>query len=165
MKGFDLLLEALTQPGLEHAHVAIGGAGSQLSSLREQSRAAGTADRVHLLGGLTPGQVTTAMAAADVVVVPSRHEAFGIVALEAWRAGAPLVGSVHGGMSEVVTDGVDGLLVDPTDPVALSAGLGALLVDDALRQQLVTAGRNRATAYLWSEVVSSYVGVYEEVGA
>ena len=164
MKGFDLLLEALTQPGLEHVHVAIGGAGSQVSALREQARAAGTADRVHLLGELTPGQVATTMAAAEAVVVPSRHEAFGIVALEAWRAGTPLIGTVHGGMTEFVTDHVDGLLVDPTDVTALVSAVTSVLADPVLSDRLVGAGRARVEDYAWSGVMGEYLRLYEGIG-
>lgn len=164
MKGFDLLLDALTQPGLEHVHVAIGGAGSRLSSLREQSRAAGTADRVHLLGELTPGQVATAMASADAVVVPSRREAFGIVALEAWRAGTPLIGTVHGGMPEFVTDGVDGLLVAP-EGTALRDALMSLLSSEELRTRLVAAGRRVLTGYSWAHVAAAYEGAWADTRA
>ena len=164
MKGFDLLLEALTQPGLEHVHVAIGGAGSQVTALGEQARAAGTADRVHLLGELTPGEVATAMATADVVVVPSRHEAFGIVALEAWRAGTPLIGTVHGGMAEFVTDGVDGLLVDPTNTSALVSAMTSVLSDSAFGDRLVGAGRARVKDYAWFGVMAEYLRLYEGIG-
>ncbi|UTT65365.1 glycosyltransferase family 4 protein [Janibacter sp. CX7] len=161
MKGFDLLLDVLTQPGLEHVHVAIGGTGSQITALREQARAAGTADRVHLLGELSPGQVAAAMAAADAVVVPSRHEAFGIVALEAWRAGTPLIGTVNGGMPEFVTDGVDGLLIDPREPDALAAVLSRVLVDRELTRRLTAAGKGAAQRLTWGQVTRQYVHLYE----
>ncbi len=160
MKGFDLLLDVMSAPGLESVHVAIGGEGSQVEALRRQAEAAGTSERVHLLGRLTPGQVAAAMSAADVVVVPSRHEAFGIVALEAWRAGTPLVGTVRGGMPEVVTDGVDGLLVDPTDPAALADALRRLIDDEAARGRLAAAGRARVHEYAWTVVAASYVQSY-----
>lgn len=161
MKGFDLVLDVLSAPGLESVNVAIGGEGSQVEALRGQAEAVGVAERVHLLGRLTPGQVAQVMSTADVVVVPSRHEAFGIVALEAWRSGTPLVGTVRGGMPEVVTDGVDGLLVDPTEPAELADALRRLLEDEAARDRLAAAGRARLDEYAWPLVAASYVDLYE----
>ena len=72
------------------------------------------------------------MATATVVAVPSRREAFGLVALEAWRAGTPLVVTDRGGTVEFVHDGVDGLLVDPEDTAALARALDRVLDDPAL---------------------------------
>ena len=66
-------------------------------------------------GRQSPEGVATAMSAATAVVVPSRMEAFGIVALEAWRAGTTLVMTDRGGASEFVTHDEDGLLIDPED--------------------------------------------------
>ena len=163
MKGFDLLLEAMADPQLASAHVAIGGAGSEVAALRSLAGELGLSERVRFLGRLTPGQVTTAMASADVVVVPSRREAFGIVALEAWRSGTPLVGTVQGGMPEVVTGGIDGLLVDPTDVTALSAALRRLIRDGPLRARLVSAGRQRVEDYAWSRVAATYAECYRGV--
>lgn len=160
MKGFDLLLDALQTPGLEQVHVAIGGAGSQVVALRDQARSAGIMDRVHFLGALTPGQVAMVMAAADAVVVPSRHEAFGIVALEAWRAGTPLVGSLRGGMPEFVTDGVDGLLVDPTDTRMLASAVTSLLAHPARGDELARAGRAHVARYSWPAVADAYLERY-----
>lgn len=157
MKGFDLLLDAAAHPGLAAVHVVIGGDGSQSPALHRRAQDLGIADRVHFLGRVTPGQVTAAMAAADVVVVPSRREAFGIVALEAWRSGTPLVGTVHGGMPDFVEDGVDGLLVDPIDREALATAMSAVLVDTTLAEVLGAAGRRRVQAFTWSAVVDSYL--------
>lgn len=157
MKGFDLLLDAAAQPELAAANVVIGGDGSQSAALCRRAQDLGIADRVHFLGRVTPGQVTTAMAAADVVVVPSRREAFGIVALEAWRAGTPLVGTVHGGMPDFVEDGVDGLLVDPIDREALATAVSAVLVDTTRAEDLGAAGRRRVQAFTWYAVVDSYL--------
>lgn len=160
MKGFDLLIEAMTDQGLASAQLAIGGDGSQMSSLAAQAKGLGIDDRVTFLGRLSPGMVATAMSAADVVVVPSRREAFGIVALEAWRSGTPVVGTMHGGMSEVISDHIDGLIVDPSDVAALSAALREVLSDKSLRTRLAAAGRDRVSGYAWPEVAAKYVELY-----
>jgi glycosyltransferase involved in cell wall biosynthesis len=163
MKGFDLLLDAAAHPELDAVHVVIGGDGSQSSALHRRAQDLGIADRVHFLGRVTPGQVTAAMAAADVVVVPSRREAFGIVALEAWRAGTPLVGTVHGGMPDFVEDGVDGLLVDPAVTLDLVAAVARVIDDVNLVEHMCRSGRDRLGDFMWSAVVDKYVSAYEDL--
>ncbi|NYF99048.1 glycosyltransferase involved in cell wall biosynthesis [Janibacter cremeus] len=164
MKGFDLLLDAAADSRLEHVQFVIGGDGSQTLALREQAVQLGIDKRVHFLGQLTPGEVASAMAAADVVAVPSRNEAFGIVALEAWRSGTSLIGTVHGGMPEFVADGVDGLLVDPTDVDALAGGLKRILTEDGLARRLADAGRGRVPDFSWAAVAQRYRQLYAGLG-
>jgi phosphatidylinositol alpha-mannosyltransferase/D-inositol-3-phosphate glycosyltransferase len=101
------------------------------------------------------------MRRADVVVVPSRKEAFGIVALEAWRAGTPLVATSLGGPASFVTDGVDGLLVDPVNTAALAHAVGSVLGDGHLADELATAGLKTVRRYSWSSVTQAYSELYE----
>jgi glycosyltransferase involved in cell wall biosynthesis len=83
-------------------------------------------------------------AAADVVVNPARvSEAFGRVGAEALVAGRPVVASRVGAIPEVIRDGVDGLLVEPGDPGALTAAVTELMEDPARAAQLVESGRRR----------------------
>lgn len=81
------------------------------------------------MGPVDEAGVHAWMRRADVVVVPSRKEAFGIVALEAWRAGTPLVATSLCGPSSFVTDGHDGLLVDPVNTGALAHAITTVLGD------------------------------------
>jgi glycosyltransferase involved in cell wall biosynthesis len=83
------------------------------------------------------------MAAADVVVVPSRDEAFGIVNVESLAVGTPVVASRVGGISEIVRDGRDGFLVPPDDPAALADRLSTLLCDANLRRTMAGSARRR----------------------
>jgi glycosyltransferase involved in cell wall biosynthesis len=83
-------------------------------------------------------------AAADIAVVPSTEpEAFGLVALEAMAARKPVLAADHGGLPEIVKDGVTGLLVPPNDAVALSAAMRRLIELPALREELGTNGTLR----------------------
>ena len=92
MKGFDLLLEAFAAADLSsETRLVIGGEGSLSSYLGSRVIALGLQERVHLAGRLDSDQVAAYMGSAAAVVVPSRREAFGLVVLEAWRAGAPLI--------------------------------------------------------------------------
>lgn len=162
VKGFDLLLRAVARLP-SGSHVVVGGDGAALPALRELATELGLGARAHFPGRLSREDVATTMAHADVFVVPSRVEAFGIVALEAWRAGTPLVMTSRGGAHDFVTEGVDGLLVDPLDIDALAQAIGALLSDRARATALGAAGRSAVTAYTWERVAGGYGQLYDRV--
>jgi glycosyltransferase involved in cell wall biosynthesis len=164
-KGFDLLLAgyAAMDPTLRTADLVIGGTGPALERLEAQAEESGIADRVHFVGRLSREQVATAMAGARVFVMPSRLEPFGIVVLEAWRAGTPVVATARGGAPEYVRDGKDGLLVDPFDTAAMANVLGRVLADDRLRRSIAVAGRARVEAFAWPRVAEAYRAVYRSV--
>ena len=97
------------------------------------------------------------------MVVPSRREAFGIVALEAWTSGTPLIATSLGGPKDFVTHGVDGLLVDPRDTSALASAIDQVLTDEALAQDLSEAGKQSVQQYTWDRVVDDYLAIYDAV--
>lgn len=102
-------------------------------------------DNVAPLGWLDEPRIMAQLAMADVVAMPSRWEGFGLVAIEAMRAGLPVVASRIGGLPEVVEEGVTGRLVPPDDPEAL---LAALLADTPeTRRTMAEAGRARFLAH------------------
>jgi glycogen synthase len=161
-KGFDLLLRAVARLD-SHVHVVVGGDGAALADLRELAVTLGIAERTHFPGRLSRPQVAGVVAAADVLVVPSRVEAFGIVALEAWRGGAPLVMTSLGGAADFVTDGSNGLLVDPTDIEALAGGISRVLDEPGLAARMTAAGHATVGHYGWDRVVADYTAIYDEV--
>jgi glycosyltransferase involved in cell wall biosynthesis len=162
MKGFDLLIEAVARAQLPPgARLVIGGEGSEAGALRRQSRELGVEDRVSFPGRLSRLEVSDLMNRAAVVVVPSRREAFGIVVLEAWRSGTPLVVTSRGGPADLVTDGIDGLVVDPEDADALAGRLGRVLGDPGLARRLGDRGRLRVAEFTWQRTVSAYLEVYD----
>ncbi len=164
-KGFDLLLAgyAAMDPADRTADLVIGGTGPALEQLQSQAEESGIGDRVHFLGRLTREQVETAMAGAEVFVMPSRLEPFGIVVLEAWRAGTAVIATSRGGPPEFVRDGIDGVLVDPFDKVAVAEALGRLLSDDDLRRSLAMAGQARVGEFAWPVVADRYRNLYSSV--
>jgi glycosyltransferase involved in cell wall biosynthesis len=101
--------------------------------------------------------------AADVFVMPSAHEAFGIVYEEAAAAGVPAVGTAINAVPEIIVDGETGLLVPPRDPKALGAALRALLADPQAVADLGAAGRRRVLSrYTWTKVAASTAAAYRE---
>lgn len=160
-KGFDLLLRAFAASGLAaEARVVIAGDGEQREALGELAHQLGLDDQVAFVGRLGPPEVASWMARSAVVVVPSRIEAFGIVALEAWRAGTPLVMTSHGGARDFVTDGVDGILVDPESLEDLAAAIRRVLDDPALAARLADAASRRVRDFTWARVAERYDALY-----
>jgi phosphatidylinositol alpha-mannosyltransferase len=167
-KGFDLLLRAFARLVSEKAipptaRLVVGGDGSALGGLRSLASGLGVADRLVLPGRLGREEVTAAVARADVFVVPSRIEAFGIVALEAWRGGCPLVMTCHGGAQDFVTDRVDGLVVDPEDVAALGHAIASVLADPELGRRLAAVGSRRVRDFAWDRVAGQYEALYDDV--
>jgi glycosyltransferase involved in cell wall biosynthesis len=160
MKGFDLVVDAVAAMADPSVTLVVGGAGSQRDSLADLARSRGLGDRFRLVGPLDEAGVDAWMRDAEVVVMPSRREAFGIVALEAWRAGAPLVATSLGGPSTFVESGVDGLVVDPRDTEALAAALRRVLDDPSLAAALAAAGQRAVGRFTWTRVASDYLAIY-----
>ncbi|SRR6266545_4876226 len=120
--------------------------------------------RIRLLP-YAPDQVKrNALAAADVFVMPSRTDSFGIVYLEAWCYGVPVVGARAGGVPDVIDDGRDGLLTAFGDVPALAGAIDRLLRDRDEARRLGAAGRAKVMRELtWEQVYARARAVYEEV--
>ncbi len=100
--------------------------------------------------------------AADVLVMPSHYESFGMVALEAMACGTPVVASDVGGLSYLVRDGETGFHVPNGDFVALASTLARLLQDDQLRLNLGNEAKRWAQTYGWPRITDQILGVYQE---
>jgi phosphatidylinositol alpha-1,6-mannosyltransferase len=141
-KGADDLIRAVAQlrevaPDLQL--VAVGG-GDDLPRLKKLATELGVVDRVHFLENLPREKLAACFARADIFALPSSGEGFGLVFLEAMAFGCPVVGAGCGGVTDLVADGVNGLLVPPRDPKRLAEALNRLLRDEALRAELGRRG-------------------------
>jgi glycogen(starch) synthase len=161
-KGFDLLIDAWERVAERHdgPGLVIAGTGSDVPHLRSLVSERGLDRRVYFPGGLSASEVAGTMKAADVFVMPSRIEAFGIVVLEAWRARTPAIVTSNGGTSEFVDDGITGIVVDPNNAVALADALESLLLDGALRGRIAAAAAKALPAFGWCEIRRQYEDVY-----
>ena len=164
-KGFDLLLAAFAAmaPERRTADLVIAGSGPALDGLERMAGELGVGGQVHFVGRLSRDDVASAMAGATAFVMPSRLEPFGIVVLEAWRAGVAVVATNRGGAPEFVDDGETGVLVDPFDTPAFAATLADLLADDGRRLAIGRAGHERVRAYSWPAVTEQYRRLYATV--
>ncbi|WP_344791448.1 glycosyltransferase family 4 protein [Gryllotalpicola daejeonensis] len=159
VKGFDLLLRAFANAELpEDVGLVIGGDGwdSRWAALRAEAERLGIGERLVMPGQLDRPQVVALLRSAAAVAISSRFESFGITALEAWRAGTPLVAAARGGLPEFITDGVDGLLCDPEDSAAFGAALRRVVVDAQFGRSLAAAGSERVRDFTWQHVADGY---------
>ena len=120
-------------------------------------------ERIRRLGALPflGGALADAYHGCDIFVLPSRHEPFGIVVLEAWCAGKPVAVSRVGGLQHLVEDGGDGVFFAPGDVADCSIQLRALIADGALRSRLGEEGRRKAgEVYSWSRIADATEQIY-----
>ena len=101
--------------------------------------------------------------AAEVVVMPSHYESFGMVALEAMACGTPVIASQVGGLAFLVQDGVTGYTVPAEDYDALCERLTSILGDESLRQQMGRNAAEYAQNYEWEKITKQIVEVYQEL--
>lgn len=177
-KGFDMLLDAFAQvqamnPELD---LILAGAGEEQEALQRQAQRLGLADRVHFFGRATPERIVHLLNGCRFVVLPSREEPFGIVALEALAAGKPLLATRVGGLPEFIVptsvlsersgreasecQEVDSQLVEPNIG-GVRQGLEVWLQRHNESESWGERNRKRAISYSWDRVVNRYVEVLD----
>ncbi|MCP2167040.1 glycosyltransferase family 4 protein [Goodfellowiella coeruleoviolacea] len=162
-KGVQDLIAGLARVRRSHpgTRLVVAGTGSHAAWLADQARKHRVRRAVDFVGHLSDRHLTAVLAAADAVVLPSRYEPFGIVALEAAAAGTPLVASTAGGLGEVVVDGHTGLSFAPGDVTGLAAAVRAVLDDPAGAARRARAAKSRlAVDFDWSRIASATAEVY-----
>jgi glycosyltransferase involved in cell wall biosynthesis len=167
-KGHDVLLDALAQlAGLRWQCLCIGSLERDpifVERLRRRVVAGGMAHRVRFLGPQAGADLAGSYNAADVLVLPSRMETYGMVVVEALARGLPVVAANVGGVPEALGHGAygtrPGLLIPPDDPAALRDALRAWLEDADLRRRLRRAARERRQSLAdWSTTTSAVADV------
>lgn len=128
--------------------------------LHAGAEAAGLQDRVLIRDPIPHRALAAAYQAADVVVVPSRSESFGLVAAEAQSCGIPVVASAVGGLAHVVADGQSGLLVSGWDPADYAAALRRILTDPALAGRLAEGAVVNAEQFSWPATADRLLELY-----
>lgn len=134
-----------------------------LASLGAVASALGVARDVRYVGALDRETLADLFAAADVTLVTSHSETFGLVALESASSGTPVVAYRGTGLVESVSDGESGILIDSRDPGRWAGVVAALLADDAARARLGASARRFAEGFTWATAGASLLGVYESL--
>lgn len=164
-KGVQDAIAAL--PRIRRIHpgttLVVAGEGTQSEWLREQARIHRVARSVNFVGNLDHTELLGWLHIADAIVLPSRYEPFGIIALEAAAAGTPLIASTAGGLGEAVVHGSTGLSFPPGDVAALASAVRETLDDPAGAQERARAARARLTDdFDWGQVAEETAQVYSE---
>ncbi len=166
---FILAAERILEVRQDARFVLAGGArhSEYVERLRRRVESRGYSENIVFAGAVYGEEKLDLLARADVFVFPSLHEAFGLVNLEAMRAGVPVVASKRGAIPEIVLDGETGYLVEPADATEIADRVLGLLDDPDLRARMGAAGRARFEAEFefssfrerWAEVLSAAVGL------
>jgi glycogen(starch) synthase len=165
-KGPHVLLEAVPRVlGLRpETRFVFAGDGQMREGLESRARELGLEGTVRFVGHLRGQVLATFYRAADLVVVPSLYEPFGMVALEAAVCGTPVLVAGTGGLSEILVDGVTGITVPPNDPEALARGIVHLLHNLHLGRELAAHADARVREqYRWEDVARRTMAVYERL--
>jgi glycogen(starch) synthase len=166
-KGFQLALEAL--PGLVerlgNVRFLVAGSGTHEAELRRQAAALGLEEHGTFLGWIGDDVLHSLYRIADLCVVPSLYEPFGLVALEAMASGCPCIVADTGGLREIVPeDERVGLRFNGGDAEHLEAMVERLLTDDALRERLVAEASEHVLRFDWADVARQTADVYAQLG-
>ncbi len=136
---------------------------AEMARLKELCQSLGMGDLVTFIGKRDQDTLQYYYSAAEIVVVPSHYESFGMVALEAMACGTPVVASETGGLIFLVRDGETGFHVPAGDAGALADRLQTLIEDEVLRVRLGRQAADYAKAYDWSVAADHIITLYNSV--
>ena len=164
-KGFQLALEAMPRliESVQGTRFLVAGSGTHELELRRQASDLGLMEHGTFLGWIGDDVLHSLYRIADVCVVPSIYEPFGLVALEAMASGCACIVADTGGLREVVPHEEVGLRFRARDPVALGEMVERVLTDDALRERLVAEGSEHVRRFDWTDVGERTAAVYREL--
>jgi glycogen(starch) synthase len=165
-KGFQIALEAL--PGvierLGDVRFLVAGSGTAESELKEQAGELGLLDHGTFMGWIGDDVLHSLYRIADLTVVPSIYEPFGLVALEAMASGCPTIVADTGGLREVVPNEEVGLRFRSRDPQSLATMMERVLSDAELRDRLIAEASEHVLRFDWADIARQTAEVYGELG-
>ncbi|MFN2299659.1 MAG: glycosyltransferase family 4 protein [Anaerolineales bacterium] len=164
LKGIDGLVELVGED--EKLRLLVVGDGPDRSRLESLAVKLGAAERVVFTGAVERERIPAYLKAADAYVLNSLHEGLPHILLEAFSAGLPVVATATGGTTELVEDGVNGLLIPPHRKDRLASAVGRIIADSDLRNSLVEGGRRTLqTRFRWEDMVNETERVLAETAA
>ena len=171
LKGVDVAVQSLAELGRRDAILLIVGGASGEEGERELARVRALIDGLGVGGQVRfvepqPHHIlSTYYRAADVVLVPSRSESFGLVALEAAACGTPVVANAVGGLLTIVEDGRTGFLVPDRRPDVFASHIGRIVTDSGFAAGMSRAAAERARGYTWAFAAARLRRVYADLAA
>jgi D-inositol-3-phosphate glycosyltransferase len=170
LKGVDILINAasMLESDMECSVLIVGGdetSRAAQAELQALTRDLGMDHRVAFVGAVDHDKLPLFYNAADVCVVPSHYESFGLVAVEAMACGVPVVASRVGGLTGTVKDGETGYLIPWLCPEPFAERIEMLLDNEALRRSLGEAAREAVARYRWENVARAVLDLYDQLTA
>lgn len=164
-KGVDSLIKAVSiaRRKLPDIRLGIAGSGSQEDQLKTLVKELNLGDNIEFLGFLDEGKKYRYIASADIVVIPSLWEPFGIVLLESMACAKPVIASNIAGIPSIVADGKTGLLCEPGNVEDLAEKILMLVEDRPLREKMGKAGQERAKEFTWDKIAKRTVELYKRI--
>jgi D-inositol-3-phosphate glycosyltransferase len=168
LKGIDILISVAAQLHEDENFIVliVGGdarASAEIDQLRAQAERLGVEHHISFVGSVEHDQLPLYYNAADVCVVPSFYESFGLVAVESMACGTPVVASRVGGLTTTVQDGETGYLIPWRCPEPFAERLELLLDNDELRASFGRAGREAVERFRWANVADAVAALYESL--
>ncbi len=162
LKGLELALDAVAISSVNPELLVVGGPSgvdgeTYVDELVKRAADLGIADRVTWHAPQPHHKLSTYYRAADVCVVPSRSESFGLVALESSACGTPVVASAVGGLSTIIVDGISGLLVPNRSVVGFRDAIDQVLGDEMAALTMGAAAADHASKFTWSAAATAFV--------
>jgi len=162
LKGLELALDAVAISSVNPELLVVGGpsgvgGSTYVDELVKRAADLGIADRVTWHAPQPHHKLSTYYRAADVCVVPSRSESFGLVALESSACGTPVVASAVGGLSTIIDDGISGLLVPDRSVIGFRDAIDQVLGDEMAALTMGAAAADHASKFTWSAAATAFV--------
>lgn len=178
LKGIETLIHAIAQMrkadimnNCPHYLYIIGGnpeeenldVNKEMTRLQQLCKDLGVGDMIIFLGKKDQNTLQYYYSAAEVVVMPSNYESFGMVALEAMACGTPVVATQVGGLQHLVQDGITGFTVPHNDPIALEEKITQLLCQEELRARMSEKSVQYARTFDWDMIIPRIISIYENL--
>ena len=161
-KGYSILLDAVSKLPHSNLKVIIIGDGPCEHDLKGQAIRLGIVDRVKFMGFISDKKKFQILAVSDCFVLPSLHEGFGLVFLEAMVCGLPVVTTNNGGQSEFLRDGKTGFLIPVDNTELLVERIMLLISDPVMREQMGSFNRGYSKQFLIQETANQYLDLFEK---
>lgn len=166
-KGVDLLISAFSQVSKQckNVRLVIVGGGNMLENYKQQAARLGLSNLVIFAGFVSDSVLPEYYAACDFAVLPSKDasEGFGLVLVEAMACGKAVIGSATGGIVDLISNGVNGLLIPPVNEEALSQAMISLFENDDLREKMGISGLEFSKLHDWSSVAKQVETIYRQI--
>jgi glycosyltransferase involved in cell wall biosynthesis len=162
-KNLGVLVEAVAALGRPEVRLIVVGDGPEQAGLEALATGRGLGGRVQFRGFVPQELKYQLLAASDIFALPSLHEAFGLVYLEAMHCGLPVLAAKPGGQEDYLEEGVTGFLLAPEDREGLTRALGRLVADPDLRARMGRHNRQRAREFTAAHAAARYTALFERM--